>query len=412
MAGLAVVLIILGCAAFQYFKGTLVKALATLIISICASVVAFGYFEALANIIISHISEGRFASLLPWAHSLCFVLLFILTFAGLQTAASQLMRQPVDLGLIPERVGRIVCGILLGLVSSGVLLTALAMAPLPNNYPYQRFVDPRTPDDAQNPSKVFLNADGFAAGWFSMISNGSFRPIINPKSFAALRPDFLDQLFLNRHNIADGVPLVTSSLSIEVPRKNGAWFAPEGLKDSSGNPVISKSGHNIVIVRMGIKGIAVKDAGQFTLSQIRLICKSGKAQNENPFIGKGKNAYPIGYLKAANQLQEKKLTDQITITREDFTENQPVKWIDFAFYVPNDSVPAFLEFKLNNLVEVPPPVSADQAPPPAPFIERSTTAVPSGQSPAPTDRSGGEPGRRGLSNISKGVLGPGFDDDK
>lgn len=411
MAGLAVVLIILGCAAYQYFKGTLVKALATLIISICASVVAFGYFEALANIIISHVSEGRLASLLPWAHSLCFVLLFILTFAGLQTAASQLMRQPVDLGLIPERVGRIVCGIFLGLISSGLLLTALAMAPLPNKYPYQRF-DPRNPD-ATSPSKVFLNADGFAAGWFSMISNGSFRPIINPKSFAALRPDFLDQLFLNRHNIADGVPLVTAQMAIEVPRKNGAWFAPEGLKDSNGNPVLSKSGHSIAIVRVGIKGSAIRDAGQFTLSQIRLICKSGKAQNENPFIGKGKNAYPVGYLKAANQLQEKKLTDQIKLTGEDFADNQPVKWIDFAFYVPNDSVPAFLEFKLNNIVEVPPPVSADQAPPPAPFIERSITAGPSESgTPGSSDRSGSKPGRRGLSNISKGVLGPGFDDEK
>ena len=44
MASLAVVLIILGCAAYQYFKGTFVRAFATIIIAICASVAAFAFF--------------------------------------------------------------------------------------------------------------------------------------------------------------------------------------------------------------------------------------------------------------------------------------------------------------------------------------------------------------------------------
>ena len=77
MASLVVVLIILGCAAYQYFKGTVVKAFATIIIAICASIVAFSYFEALANIIISRSGSGRLLSIVPWAQSICFWLLFI-----------------------------------------------------------------------------------------------------------------------------------------------------------------------------------------------------------------------------------------------------------------------------------------------------------------------------------------------
>jgi len=407
MGSLIVVLVILGCAAYQYLKGTLANAFATIIITICASVVAFNYFETLANIVVSHAGDGRLASLIPWAHSLCFGLLFILAFAILQTAASQLTRQPVDFGLLPERIGRVVCGIFLGLIISGLLLTALAMAPLSNKYPYQRY-DPRNPN-AEAPNKVLLNADGFATGWFSMMSSGSFRAISNPKSFAVLRPNFLDQLFLNRHNIADGVPVITSSQAIEIPRKSGAWYAPKDIKNSGG--------HNLTIVRVGIKRSAAKDAGQFTLYQLRLICKR-KGDSENAFTGKGENIYPVGYLKAANQLQEKKRNDLIKIDLGDFTEN--VKWIDFAFDVPNDFVPLVMEFKLNNIADVPLPVSADQAPPPVPFVERSETekkttepGSPSEQptsSPTEEKRSGSRKGR--LSNISKGVVGDQFDEDK
>ena len=188
MSSLLVVLIILGCAAYQYRKGTLVKSFAVVITSICAGVVAFGYFELLANVFISR------EILAPWAHPLSFMLLFILAFAVLQTIAVQLTRQPVDLGFLPERIGRVVCGIFLGLIVSGLLLTAAAMAPIPAKYPYQRF-DETIPDFEKKPSKVLLNADGFVTGCFSIISSGSFS---GKKSFATLHPAFLDQLFLNR----------------------------------------------------------------------------------------------------------------------------------------------------------------------------------------------------------------------
>ena len=38
---------------------------------------------------------------------LSFVLLLVLSFAIMQTIAAQIIRQPIDLGLLPERIGRI-----------------------------------------------------------------------------------------------------------------------------------------------------------------------------------------------------------------------------------------------------------------------------------------------------------------
>ena len=369
---LIVLLIIAGCVAYQYLKGTLVKAFATLIAVICAGIVAFAYFEALANVFISRGDSGSMVTIAPWAQMLSFILLFVLVFALLQTAIEFLTRQPVDLGFWPERVGRVVFGMLAGLILSGLLLTALAMAPLPNQYPYPRF-DQRRPAP-ENPEKAFPNADGLATGLFSTISTGSFS---SGRSFATLHADFIDQLRLNRLNADTGVSIVTPSPAIDVPRKNAAWLAPQGLRDSQGNPLKPKGGHNLIFVRVGIRADALKatpsiNGGKFTLSQLRLLCKEkSKLTDGKPLAGKAKNVYPVGYLSAANRIETKRLNDVITLTRDDFLGNARQKHIDFAFYVPGGFVPVLLQFKQNSIAQISEPVTADQAPTPIPFIPRS-----------------------------------------
>ena len=371
IANLAIALIILGCVAYQYLKSHLVKSFATVIITICASSVAFGYFELLANVIIAQ-TNGTLSVIVPWAQPLSVLLLFVLAFALLQTIAAQITRRSVDLGRVPDSIGRIVCGIFLGLLLSGLLLTALAMAPLPNKYPYPRFSSTRP--DADKPNKPLFNADGFAAGWFSIISRGS---LSGQRSFAVLHPAFIDQTFLNRHKATADMSIVAGSDPIELPQKKkrddkiaAAWPAPQGLKDAEGRPIPPKSGHNLMIVRVGMKKTALKEAGQFTLSQLRLICKQ-KAYAKNPLVGKARNVYPIGYVSAAKQLQIKRLDEVITVTRSDFEGSAAVRWIDFAFYVPSDFLPVLVEFKQNCVVQVPAIATIDEAPPLLPFTGSS-----------------------------------------
>ena len=361
MANLVVLLIIAGCVAYQYLKGTFFKAFVTIIIAICAGTVAFGYFELLANVFISRGSRSQFPALVPWAQALSFTLLAVLVFAVLQTIASKLIRSPFEFGALPERIGRGVCGFFLGLIVSGLVMTTLAMAPLSNKYPYQRF-DPSDPV-AEDSSKVFLAVDDFVTEWFSLMSRGSFS---GKKSFAALHPDFLDQVFLNRHSIGDKIPIVSHpSSTIDIPKENAAWPAPDGLKDSdTDRPIEPKNKHHLIFVRVGIEQSAFEDAGEFTLSQIRLICKK-QGNFKNPFAGKGENIYPIGYLKTVGRVQVKRLNEVIKLKRNDFTGR--VKWIDFAFNVPDGFVPVRVGFKQNCIAEVPKLVSADQAPVPEPF---------------------------------------------
>jgi hypothetical protein len=415
MVGLIILLIAAGCAAYQYLRGTLVRAFATFIVTICACIVAFNFFEVLAGVLIG----GRDSSLkflpAPWMQTLTFLLLFLFTFALLQTLSQYLTKQQVDLGLWPERIGRVVCGMLSGLVLASFLITASAMAPLPNNYPYQRF-DQRSPN-IDRPSKALFNTDAFAAGLFSTVSKGS---LSGKRSFDTLHPAFLDQLFLNRHSISDGVPTITSSQAIVLPTKIAAWPASEGLKDSDGNPVSPKSGHLLTFVRVGIKKSAVSEAGTFTTSQLRLICKK-QTDIKEPLAGSGENIYPLGYLTAPNQIQKKRLNEVIKIARTDFEGNEREKWIDFVFNVPSGSVPVLLEFKQNSIAEVPKPVSPEQAPQPV-FFTPSTGTPANEQKSAntsqpqtsnrPTKPKNSNEEGIGLSPITRPLVAPQLDDYK
>jgi len=427
MASLAVVLIILGCGALMYFKGTAVKAFAMIIIAIFSSVVAFGYFEVLSNVIISRGNEGTLLSLVPWAQALCFTLLFIVTFGLLQTAATFLVRLPVDLGFLPEIIGRIVCGIIIGFIISGLLLTALQMAPLPHSYPYQRF-DPSSMDP-DNPRRPLLNADGFATGLFGIISNGSFS---GKNSFKTIHPNYLDQLFMNRL-IGETSNVSSVSPAIEVP-KPAVWPASEAVKKQVDNfisemrtrggkvvyepggksvtiPISTKESYNPTIVRVGIKKRSINreakvNGGQFTPSQLRLICTRS--------TGEAVNAYPMGYLKTKDEME---ISPEIKISTSDIDEGN-ARYIDFVFCVPSGYEPTLVEFKLNSIVEIPTGaiVSADQAPEVSPF--KSSAPAPQNtsntQSPPRTQSQPQQqqtrPRRSGLSDISRSVVGDELDE--
>ncbi len=399
MANILVLLIIILCAVFQYFKGNLTRAVATIIVALSAAFVSFGYYEMLGAVL------DKVESLVPWAQVISFMLLFILSFAIMQTLVMLALKEPVDFGLWPERVGRPVVGIFLGWIISGVLLTALSLAPLPTQYPYQRF-DPSRPTVGK-PKKVLLNADGFITGWFSVISEGAFSSFkSDAESFAMVRADFLDQLFLNRLAIdKKKMSLWTSKEVLTLPRKAACWFA-EDLTDIDGQAVSAQAGHKLMIVHMGIR--LTSDSTPFTLSQVRAICKA--PDEGGPTQGKGICIFPIGTM-ASN-----KVVDQVPLNKElsiDKDHGNP-RYIDFVFNVPNGTTPTLAQFKLNNNAVISKLVdSADEHPAIVPFGGRSegdgnvsnNTPTSNEQSPSPTSTSQSNTDRRGLSDISKSVVG-------
>jgi hypothetical protein len=337
--------------------------------------------------------------------------LFILVFALLQTAAMQLDKSKAHLGKLPEQIGRVVCGVVLGYLVTGYLLVAVAMAPLPAQYPYPRF-ETRRPNPAR-PAKPPLDPDGFVTGLFGTMSKGSFAAIGNPKSFALLRAGYLDQLYLNRIPIGRDAPLRTKSPVLVPPEENEVWYAPDSLQDSKGQPVRAQPGDRLVLVRVRIRANRLREIRKFALSQVRLVCRS-RGGADKPLAGQGRALYPIGYVGEQNRLEMKSLDEVITVTGEGLTG--PTLNMDTAFSLPSDLTPALLQFMQNNVVQVPAPVSGDDAPkmvafgeavpPPAPPAEARPERSEASQPSEPDSER-----RGGLSDISRSVIGDQLDDN-
>jgi len=404
-------------------------------VAVCAGTIAFGFFELLAGVIIGH-GEGSLTSLVPWAHTVSFILLFVLVFAILQTAASQLLYVQIDFGFMPDRIGRVVCGIVLGLLVSGFIFTAVDMAPLSPQWPYQRF-DPMNVK-LEEPSKAFLNVDGLVTGLFSAISNGGLSGKVG---FATIHPNYLNQLFLNRL-FSSGVSVVSIlSPAIEVP-KPAVWPASEAIGEQVGRfveelrrsgrvayedgksvslPISTKSGYDPMMVRVGIYKRAIRSepaltGGTFTPGQLRLIC-TRKGYGQEQLAGEATNVYPIGYLKAADQVQA--IEPQVKV--ESSGGEAKSRFIDFVFCVPNGFEPAMVEYKLNSIAEIPRSaiVAADQAPEAVPFVQSAggtgrqrnnqRSRGPSRQQQEQEGESAPQDGR-GLSNVGRSIVGPGMDE--
>lgn len=437
IANLVVAIIILGCPALLYLKGTFVKAFAAIIIAIVSGMVAFGFFEALANMLISRGDDGYLLSIAPWAQMLCFILIYVAVFALLQTGAIYLLQDPVDLGFLPERIGRIACGIVLGLIVSGFLLTALAMGPLSLKYPYQRF-DPES-FKPNEPKGVLLGVDGFATGLFTMVSKGSFS---GKRSFATIHPNYLDQLFFNRLIATETTSIISNKFpAIAVSRKAAVWRATKTIADQADSlindlrsgsgrvkladgkfvslPVSTEGSYDVTIVRVGILKSALRgdpriNGGVFTPSQLRLICKR-KSSGEERFAGEAVNVYPIGHLRTADQIQ---VAAEMKVTSEGGGTEQ---LIDFVFCVPSGHEPVMVQYKLNSVVEIAPGAIVTDSTK-IPEIAATFNALPGAKQNRNNNRPNrperqqpqSEPapeGRSGLSDIGKSILGPGFEDE-
>ena len=334
----AVILIIMaGCAAALFKKGTMIKSFGMFISALCASFVALWWYEALSELLIK---QEIFVDAAP---AVCFGLLFVIAFAILQTAVMTINKQKIDFGFMPEKVGRIVFGLLLGYVISGVVLIGGAMAPLPDGYPYPRFDSARP--DIKRPAKTLLNPDGFIAGFFSIISSGS---VSGSQSFGVLHAGFIDELYLNRLNPSAKTRVESSSIT--TPAKNAAWPAPAGLKD-----IPAAADSDMVIARVGFGG-KITTEGSLAVSQVRFMCK--KKGDKARLDGSAVLIYPVGYMTGESQAKSVGAKDTIPLNAKDAKDG--VTWINFVLAVPKDYEPVAAGIRSNVIVEIAPMSSPDQ----------------------------------------------------
>jgi hypothetical protein len=356
LAELIVIAVILATIGFVYLKGTTIKSFLLLINGFISSTIALAFFETAGRMILGYGYGGQ------WVFGGSFIFIFIIVFALLNALADKLAPENVSFGDFPDRALRSFIAIFAGLVIAGVILIAAALMPIGTKWPYERF-DPQNKNlRPAGPDKgLILNADGFTAGLASWFSRGSMS---GKNSFAVFHPDFLNEIHLNRIGNNETNPIMAGNQAIEV---KAAWIAPAELLSASDNqPLSPDSGKKIVIVRAGLSNKSIKDGGavpesgklSFIMAQVRLVCKNSDSADN--LIGSGEIAYPVGFIKNRNTAERKNITDEIKLTGADFSGG--IKWFDFIFYIPADTNPVMLQFKLNAAAEVGKLASGDKIP--------------------------------------------------
>ncbi len=361
---LILIIVILSVAHFYLKSGALVS-FATFAAAVFGVIVAFAYYEPLTNMLLSRGYGGQ------WASAGIYVVLFVLTFAVIRTAVDFMFGQDVELGNVITKVTAIVCGILTGLIISGVVLVALAMAPTPAKWPYARLGDGKsavTVANIRSPGKPLIRADGIVTELFSWISRGS---LSSKKSFAVYHTGFLNQIHLNNYKAKEKVYTVAGKSAVSVPKK--------GVRK------LDSDNDNLTVVRMKVKNADVKKGGArdadgdvaFTLGQIRLICKPN---GQTDTRGSATAVYPEGRVvsrrtadkdvdkknltgaMSGRVLEKRSLDEIIELDRQEFKigNRGADARVDLAFKVPSGMEGVLLEFKQNVAVNVPASVPASE----------------------------------------------------
>ena len=362
---LFVVVILLLSTAYFYLKSPVIASFAMLISSIVAAIVSFSYYELLADMLVNAGHGGQ------WAHPGCFAVLFVVAFIVLRVACDHLVGANIDFGVLITRSTAVICGLLTGMIASGILVITIAMMPFSPKWPYARFEVNRslTVSNIRNANKSFLNTDGLASGLFSWISKGSMS---SKKSFAVYHADFLNQIHLNR---------LTPEAKKDEPGTSRPP-PPPGGKSGTGRPIIVASSKAInvsktgltrredgrAVVEMNISGKKIVNGGaadenrivSFTLSQVSLVCKE-KNQPSNT-TGSGVAVYPEKYILGEKRnTDEVSLGERITFSRSDFKGAGGRAPIKMVFNVPDSMRPVLLRFKQNAVVGLPEKSTAEEA---------------------------------------------------
>lgn len=346
LAELAVIVVILATVIFVYLKSTLIKSFVILISALVASTVAMSFFETLAKLVIGYGYGGE------WVPGAIFLIVFALVFAILNAIGDQFAPADLYFGDFPDRAARSLVGAFAGFVIAGVILIAAAMMPIGTKWPYERFnaeggsVRPTEPDKS-----LILNADGFVAGFASWVSQGS---MAGKKSLALFHPDFVSEIHLNRIGKDDNNLSMAGADAISI---KAAWDAnSELISETDKQPLSAAVGTRRVIVRAAIDGRVIQEGGAlsdtgilaFTLAQFRLICKDKDSAGD--LKGSGEIIYPVGIIKKANIVEEKKYAEDIIVERSGFDGGE--KMLDLVFNVPVDKTPVILEFKQNAAAQI------------------------------------------------------------
>lgn len=209
MLSALVIMVILLCAAFMFQEG-LFSAGIVFFCAVISGLVAFSYFEPLADLI--ELYMGSFA---PYADILSMLGIFSLTVSILRLTTDQLAPTMIELPGVLHHSGGVAFGVLLGWMMAGMLVCALQTLPLHQNfmgYSYRNLE-----------SGNAFNADRHWLAFVDRASRGLFET--DPARPFDPRADFIIRYHHFRRtddegNTARGAAAAEADVPVRVPRAN------------------------------------------------------------------------------------------------------------------------------------------------------------------------------------------------
>jgi hypothetical protein len=331
LTSLIVLIAAIGLSVYQFRKGSLIRASFAFIAAICAGAVSLGFYELLANFAVSNIAKEEPNAVIPWLYPAFFLFIFLLVFALLQALISTLLKSVIDIGQLPEKIGRALVGLITGYYIAGIVIAAMVIAPLPRDLPNERFDANITLGTGANSS---LGAESFAISLTKLVTGGS---LSGSKNVASVHPHFLDEMYVNRLAKHDKPLMVGVGQDISI---TGNFEELEELQSTDPNiaDMEAPSGHKFVAITVKISG---RDS--FSMGQVRLLSKS-KEQAARPLSGRSDAAIALGVLTSNGMIKNFKPTETLDAGKDAFK---------LVFAIPAANQPTAITYKLTKIVLVP-----------------------------------------------------------
>jgi hypothetical protein len=286
-------------------------------------------------------------------------LLFVISFGIMVAISIKSLSGEIAFSKIIDRAGGAFVAIFTGFVISGTIVMALGLASGSNTFPYERFSSARP--DVGNPRGAILNPDGFVAGLFGFVSDGSFA---GTNSFAALHASFNDAIAMDRLAAEKKVSPLAGKSIIQPPV--AIRLAPAGIVGADGKRLPeTPGGSEFILVRLNLTKNAIgRESPNFLLGQLRIVCTDRNARGK-PGEGSGTCIYPIGYMKTPTTLLLEPASAMVPLADAELESG--VKAVDFAFYLPVGTKPSLIAFKRNFIMPAPTIAEPKEAPAPIGF---------------------------------------------
>ncbi|GMU84569.1 MAG: hypothetical protein AMXMBFR47_44380 [Planctomycetota bacterium] len=180
---------------FGFFSG-----LINLFCTVTATVVAFGFYEALTYAI-----TGSMDTLSPaYVEPCALVGLFLITLTALRYAADNLIRGNVTVPPAMDWAGAGICGFLTSMLTVGTLTISLLMLPIGGTVMgFNRYERTEERGGANNLAQfqrnsLWVRCDEFTVGFFNIVSGGSMR---GGRALSSVYPDFPDAVFFSTNTV-------------------------------------------------------------------------------------------------------------------------------------------------------------------------------------------------------------------